>query len=56
MLRIVDMRRTGLYVVMCDGAIASVAGRSYWSNLNELRETLRRERVPHSERVLTTIS
>lgn len=54
MVRIVDLRRTGLFVIMRNGAVANVGGRNYWSDLGELKETLRRERVVADERVFHT--
>lgn len=54
MVRIVDLHRTGLFVVMHKGAVTQVGGQSYWSNLGDLKEALRRERVVASDQVFRT--
>lgn len=54
MLRIVDMRRTGVYVVLNKGSLASVGGRWYWSDLDEVRDAVRRHGSAASDHVIRT--
>lgn len=54
MMRIVNMKRAGIYVVMQGGAVANVDGRSHWDALDELKTALRRSGLTAVERELTT--
>lgn len=55
MLRIVNLGRTGLYVVMRGGQLATLGGRSYWADAAQARDAARRENVPVSDAVLRTL-
>ncbi|HYH23602.1 MAG TPA: hypothetical protein VD995_33710 [Azospirillum sp.] len=55
MLRIVNLGRTGLYVVMNGGTLASLGGRSWWNSLDELRAAAKKENVAVSDHVLHTV-
>ncbi|MBP2294773.1 hypothetical protein [Azospirillum rugosum] len=54
MMRIVNLSRTGLFVVMRSGALASLAGRTHWRSLDEVWSAARSENVPVSDFVVRT--
>ena len=55
MLKIVNLGRTGLYVVLRDGKLATLGGRSYWADAAQARDAARRENVPLCDQILRTI-
>jgi len=54
MMRIVNLGRTGLYVVMRGGALASLGGRSHWRSADEARRAAQAENTPVSDFVVRT--
>lgn len=52
MMRIVDMKRSGVFVVLKGGALTAIEGRSHWSALEDVRNALRRNGLSAAERVL----
>ena len=54
MMRIVNLSRTGLFVVMRSGSLASLAGRTHWRSLDEVWSAVRSENVPVSDFVVHT--
>lgn len=52
MMRIVDMKRSGVFVVLNGGALTAIEGRSHWSALEDVRNALRRNGLSAAERVL----
>ncbi|WP_448189013.1 hypothetical protein [Azospirillum sp. sgz301742] len=55
MLKIVNLGRTGLYVVMRGGMLATLGGRSYWPDAAQARDAARRENAPVSDGILHTL-
>lgn len=55
MLKIVNLGRTGLYVVMRGGMLATLGGRSYWLDAAQARDAARRENAPVCDRILRTV-
>jgi len=56
MLKIVNLGRTGLYVVTRGGALTTLGGRSFWSDAEQARDAAKRENAAVSDRVLQTIA
>ncbi len=54
MLRVVNLERTGIFVVMRGGAVATLAGSSYWRSLDDVRKAARTENVAVSDLVVRT--
>lgn len=54
MYRIVSLERVGVYVVMNQGAMATLGGKSHWTSLDALRHAAKLENAPLYERVLRT--
>lgn len=54
MMRVVNLGRTGLFVVMRNGAVASLGGKSYWRSLDDVWSAARAENVTVCDRVLRT--
>lgn len=52
MMRIVDMKRSGVFVVLNGGVLTAIEGRSHWSALEDVRSALRRNGLSAAERVL----
>ncbi len=55
MFRIVNLERTGVYVVMRGGELATLGGRCYWPDVAQAREAARRENASVSDSVLRTL-
>lgn len=56
MMRIVNMSRTGLFVVMRGGALATLGGRTHWRSLDEVMSAVRSENAPVSDVVVRTLA
>ncbi|CAO3420415.1 hypothetical protein [Azospirillum doebereinerae] len=56
MMRIVNLGRTGLFVVMQGGALASLGGRSHWSSADEARRAAQAANASVSDFVVRTAS
>lgn len=54
MYRIVSLERVGVYVVMNQGTMATLGGKSHWTSLDALRHAAKLENAPLYERVLRT--
>lgn len=54
MMRIVDLKQAGVFVVLNGGRIAAIEGRSHWDGLDDVKSALRRNGLTASERVLET--
>ena len=54
MMRIVNLGRTGLFVVMKGGSVATLGGRSHWRSLDDVRQAARAENVVLSDMVVRT--
>ena len=54
MMRVVNLGRTGLFVVMRGGAVTTLAGRSYWRSLDDVWKAARDENVALSDMVVRT--
>ncbi|WP_448205001.1 hypothetical protein [Azospirillum sp. sgz302134] len=54
MMRIVNLGRTGLFVVMRGGALATLGGRSHWRSLDDVWMAARAENVTISDMVVRT--
>ena len=54
MVRIINLGRTGLYVVMRGGQLATLGGRCYWTDATQARDAARRENVPVCDGVRRT--
>ena len=52
MMSIVDMKRSGVFVVLNGGSLTAIEGRSHWNALDEVRSALRRNGLTAAERVL----
>jgi len=55
MIKIVNLGRTGLFVVMQNGALTAIGGRSHWRSLDDLRSTANAAKIKVSETVLRTV-
>lgn len=55
MMRIVNLGRTGLYVVMRGGSLESLGGRTHWRSLDEVWTAARSENAPVSDIVVHTV-
>lgn len=56
MVKIVNLGRTGLFIVMRGGQMATLGGRCYWSDAIQARDAARRENMPVCDGVLRTLS
>lgn len=54
MYRIVNLSRTGVYVAMQAGALATLGGRSHWESAEQVRGALATARLSAVDRVLNT--
>lgn len=54
MYRIVNLGRTGVYVAIQAGALATLGGRSHWESVEQVRGALAAARLAASDRVLST--
>lgn len=54
MMKIVNLGRTGLFVVMQGGALASLGGRSHWSSAEDARRAAQATNTPISDSVVRT--
>lgn len=54
MLRIVNLGRTGVYVVLRGGQLATLGGRCHWADAAQAREAVRRENVQACDTILRT--
>lgn len=54
MMRVVKLGRTGVFVVMRNGAVTSLGGCSYWVSLEDVMKAIRAENVPVCDQVLRT--
>ena len=54
MLKIVNLGRTGLYVMMRGGALASLGGRSHWGSADEARRCAQAENTQVSDVIMRT--
>ncbi|MBP2227497.1 hypothetical protein [Azospirillum agricola] len=55
MMRIVNLGRTGLFVVMRGGALANLDGRSHWGSADEARRAAQMANLPVSDFVVRTM-
>ena len=55
MLRIVNLGRTGLYVVLRGGKLTTLGGRSFWPDAAQARDAAKRENAPVCDGVLRTL-
>ena len=55
MVRIVNLERAGLYVVMRGGQLTTLGGRCYWPDPMQARDAARRENMPVCDAVLRTL-
>lgn len=56
MMRIVNLGRTGLFVVMRGGAMTSLGGRSHWRTAEDARRAAQSENMHVSDFILRTAS
>lgn len=56
MLKIVNLGRTGLYVVMNGGKLTTLGGRSHWPDAAQARDAARRENAQVCDTVLRTLT
>lgn len=56
MMRIVNLGRTGLFVAMRGGALATIGGRSHWRSVDDVRRAAQMENTPISDFVVRTTS
>jgi hypothetical protein len=54
MMRIVNLKHSGVYVVMQGGRLAAIEGRNHWPVLDEVKNALRRNGLVVADRVLET--
>lgn len=54
MLRIVDMATAGVYVVMREGRMVELGGRSHWYDIEDVRRVLKGAGHVVRDEVLTT--
>ena len=54
MMRVVNLGRTGLFVVMRGGKMTTLAGHSYWRSLDDVWTAARAENVTVSDMVVRT--
>ncbi len=54
MMRIVNLKNSGVYVVMQGGRLAAIEGRHHWAALDEVKSALRRNSIAAADRVLET--
>ncbi len=54
MLKIVNLGRTGLYVMMRGGALASLGGRSHWGSADEARRCAQAENIQVCDVIVRT--
>lgn len=54
MLRIVNLGRTGLYVVMRGGVLTNIGGRSHWASADEARRCAQAENTLVSDFITRT--
>lgn len=54
MMRIVNLGRTGIFVVMRGGNLTSLGGRSHWRSLDEVQRAARAENAKVSDLILRT--
>lgn len=54
MLRIIGLGKTGLFVVLRDGAIAELAGRTFWPTPADVWAAIATEQVKACDHILQT--
>jgi hypothetical protein len=54
MMRIVNLKHSGVYVVMQGGRLAAIEGRNHWCVLDEVKKALHRNGFVVADRVLET--
>lgn len=54
MMRIVNLGRTGIFVVMRGGNLTNLGGRSHWRSLDEVQRAARAENAVISDMVVRT--
>lgn len=54
MMRVVNLARTGLFVVIKGGSLASLGGDSYWRSLDDVWQAARAANVKVSDLVVRT--
>ncbi|NYZ11685.1 hypothetical protein HL658_03920 [Azospirillum sp. RWY-5-1] len=54
MYRIVNLGRTGVYVAIQAGTLATLGGRSHWESAEQVRGALAAARLAAVDRVLNT--
>ncbi|MBB3265226.1 hypothetical protein FHW79_002846 [Azospirillum sp. OGB3] len=55
MVKIVNLGRTGLFVVMQNGALTTIGGRSHWRSLDDARSAVSVAKIKVSDTVLRTV-
>ncbi|QCG88205.1 hypothetical protein [Azospirillum sp. TSH100] len=55
MMRIVNLGRTGLFVAMRGGVLASLGGRSHWRSADDVRLAAQAENIPICDLVVRTL-
>lgn len=54
MYRIINLSRTGIYIAMRAGTLATLGGRCHWESAEQVRGALATARLPAADRVLST--
>ncbi|WP_158279279.1 hypothetical protein [Azospirillum humicireducens] len=55
MMRIVDLGRTGIFVVMRGGVVTSLGGHSHWRSAEEVRRAAQTEDIAIGDFVVRTL-
>lgn len=55
MIKIVNLGRTGLFVAMQNGTLATIGGRSHWRSLDDVRSAVNAAKIKVSDTVLRTV-
>lgn len=54
MYRIINLSRTGVFVAMRAGEVATLGGRSHWDTVEQARGALATARLAAADRVMST--
>ena len=54
MVRVVGLGKTGIFIVLRDGDLAELAGRTFWSTPADVWAAIEAENVPACDEVLQT--
>lgn len=55
MMKIVNMRQSGMFVVFNAGRLTTIDGCDHWGALDEVKTALSRNKIDVAERVLETM-